>query len=745
MKLTFQTQLLITYPLLVVLSIAGIAVTYYVLTKRDKHQESYQRIQIAFDIIFDDYANQRRTAMQRGDEFLQRETAFKWAARTYNQDHAQLKETSFLINYLVGVTTKLKELGYALSFDQLSLYGADKRLLAVYSHQADREILGGYIVSGAGNDTYVSLQDSAQLFSAQQNNTLPDNPLPEGVTATYAGIFPETTQVYPFSRDQRFGLILIAPLFHKEHLEGALIGEMFYTPEMVARYAALSKTDVNFFVGTQFSLGTLPAQTELSLSNLERLADCGNLQTNSETLRIFPVEIDQHGYYQGQCVLTNAQGPMGAITVSLSQDIEARAIRRILNSVAIISGLALAVAIGFALLTSRKMVRSINHLVAIIHNAAKGDLSHSTIVSTHDEIGILTQNLNQMFTYLQEMSRVAGRIAQGDLREDVTPRSEADVLGKAFQRMMAYLHHLASVAQGIAEGDLRHDVQPASAHDVLGKAFAQMKTIRHTLIEMVKGATHMQQASAGLHQISTQMAADANQTSQQASVASAHSEHISQNAMEVSSTAQEFAANIQEISHRVTEVLQVVTTAVDIANSAQTTISSLESHSEEIGQILKVITDVTQQINLLALNATIEAARAGEVGRGFTVVASEVKTLARETAQSAEGITHKIEAIQATSREATQAIKTMAQSIMQVHECMTAIARSIEEQTTATNQIVRSIADVADGNDEIAQTMTAVTGAAQRTSDRAASVKQAAEALAVLAEQLKHLLEIFKI
>jgi len=241
------------------------------------------------------------------------------------------------------------------------------------------------------------------------------------------------------------------------------------------------------------------------------------------------------------------------------------------------------------------------------------------------------------------------------------------------------------------------------------------------------------------------MAVDAEQTSQQVSVVSSNSQKISQGVGEVSATMEEFAATIRETSRNAADVLNVVASAVKIADSADTTISTLESHSQEIGAIVKVITTVAQQTNLLALNATIEAARAGEVGKGFAVVASEVKELARETTASAEDIIRKVEAIQTSSTDATASIKDMAQIIHRVHEFTNSIATSVEEQTAATNQISHNIANVAQGSEEIAQTIIEVAGVAQRTSERAASVKSAAAELTSLADQLQRLVETFKI
>ncbi len=362
-----------------------------------------------------------------------------------------------------------------------------------------------------------------------------------------------------------------------------------------------------------------------------------------------------------------------------------------------------------------------------------------------DEIGELKIAFHEMIVYLQDMAQVATRIATGDLKQEGISRSEDDVLGTAFQRMVVYLQDMASAAATIADGDLRIEVQPKTAHDVLGNAFQRMKSLRQTIKQVIIGIDQLKQASKELTQISSQMAVDAEQTSQQVSVVSSNSQEISQNVNEVSTTTEEFAANIREVSHTNHEVLRVATSAMNIVNSASMLIFSLKSSSEEIGNIVKLITTITQQTNILALNARIEAARAGEMGRGFAVVAGEVKDLARATTASAEDIIHKVEAIQANSKEVTDAVVQLSESIEQIHGLSDSIVSAVEEQASAINEISRNMADTAHGSDNITHTIGEVTDIAQRTSERAATVQEAAQELAGLAEQLRQFVEQFEI
>ena len=142
--------------------------------------------------------------------------------------------------------------------------------------------------------------------------------------------------------------------------------------------------------------------------------------------------------------------------------------------------------------------------------------------------------------------------------------------------------------------------------------------------------------------------------------------------------------------------------------------AKLGESSVEIGKVIKVITSIAQQTNLLALNATIEAARAGEAGKGFAVVANEVKELAKQTAKATEDIGQKIEAIQADTKGAVQAIGEISSVINQINDISNNIASAVEEQTVTTNEIGRNVTEAAKGTGDIAKNISGVANAASR-------------------------------
>ncbi|HMZ57482.1 MAG TPA: methyl-accepting chemotaxis protein [Leptospiraceae bacterium] len=176
---------------------------------------------------------------------------------------------------------------------------------------------------------------------------------------------------------------------------------------------------------------------------------------------------------------------------------------------------------------------------------------------------------------------------------------------------------------------------------------------------------------------------------------------VSSNIQTVAIATEEMSSNISQIVKAVTEASKVAGKAVESAKEANDTILKLGDSGVAIGKVINVITSIAQQTRLLALNATIEAARAGEAGKGFAVVATEVKELAKETAQATEDIRQKIEAIQLDTKNAVNAIAEIKKIIDQIHAIQGLIANSVEEQSVTTEDIAKNMSDAAVGSANI--------------------------------------------
>ena len=131
--------------------------------------------------------------------------------------------------------------------------------------------------------------------------------------------------------------------------------------------------------------------------------------------------------------------------------------------------------------------------------------------------------------------------------------------------------------------------------------------------------------------------------------------------------------------------------------------------------MIKLINGIAEQTNLLALNATIEAARAGEAGKGFAVVASEVKELAQETARATEDISRRVEAIQADTAGAVEAIGQISAVIGEINDFQATIAAAVEEQTATSNEMNRNVAEAAGGTRDITAAIGGLAAGTQET------------------------------
>ncbi|MBV8840292.1 MAG: methyl-accepting chemotaxis protein, partial [Alphaproteobacteria bacterium] len=162
-----------------------------------------------------------------------------------------------------------------------------------------------------------------------------------------------------------------------------------------------------------------------------------------------------------------------------------------------------------------------------------------------------------------------------------------------------------------------------------------------------------------------------------------------------------------------------------------------------IGDVVKLITAIAEQTNLLALNATIEAARAGEAGRGFAVVASEVKQLASQTAKATDEISTQISGMQAATQDSVAAIKEIGGTIGRISEIASTIAAAVEEQGAATQEIARNVSEAAKGTGQVATSIADVNRGAGETGVASSKVLSSAQSLSSESHHLRAEVEKF--
>jgi methyl-accepting chemotaxis protein len=255
-----------------------------------------------------------------------------------------------------------------------------------------------------------------------------------------------------------------------------------------------------------------------------------------------------------------------------------------------------------------------------------------------------------------------------------------------------------------------------------------------TATELAKNATELRENAVVMNE-------NAKKTSVESGVAAASSEQVSVGVQTVAASTEEMVASIREISRSSNESAEMSKSTLASAVETNRTIQQLGVSSQEIGNVIKVISSIAQQTNLLALNATIEAARAGDAGKGFAVVANEVKELAKQTAKATEDITNRIGAIQKDTQGAVEAIGGISRAMEKLNSISGAIAAAVEEQTATTNEVSRVIGESRKGVESITHTIREVSGAAVQSAQRCEETLRSSEVLSSLADKLRTLVK----
>ena len=335
---------------------------------------------------------------------------------------------------------------------------------------------------------------------------------------------------------------------------------------------------------------------------------------------------------------------------------------------------------------------------------------------------------------------------------------------------------LGQLVEGMRHSDLTRQIVLTS-EDEIGEAASAFNEynagLRRTFLDVAQGVQAMASSATELNALSGQIAdATANTSHKATSVATAAEEmtatsssvaegmdRASANLAQIADSSGQMTGSIDEIARNAGKARTVTLEASRNVDSISRLMTQLGDAAENIGAIVETITRISAQTNLLALNATIEAARAGTAGRGFSVVAQEIKDLAQKTAVATEDIKRRISGIQSATGSAVGDIHRITAVIQDVTAIVTSIAAAIEEQSMVSRDIAANLgqasAGVMDANRRVAETdqvshaiardITSVDQAAGAIAEGTSQVTVAADELARLAEKLDSLVSRFKV
>ncbi len=433
------------------------------------------------------------------------------------------------------------------------------------------------------------------------------------------------------------------------------------------------------------------------------------------------------------------------------------------SSLLLILFIATIIAVFFSVLIARFISSKIRILNSAAQKIAGGDITVNVNIQSEDEIGSLSrsfqkmvENIRHSMNEIEEKSKAAEKAAKEANEAQLAAKKQEDYLARSANAMLSEMDKFA-------EGDLTVSLKAENANDVIGKLFngfnASVANLREVMKNVTEVAALAASASAEISSTTEQLATGAQEQSAQTSDVATAVEEMTKTILATASNANNVSSSSKDVNEqarigvqKVNENKKGIQRIIGSAGKTGQIIASLAGKTDQIGEIARVIDDIANQTNLLALNAAIEAARAGEQGRGFAVVADEVRKLAERTTKATKEIAETISAIQKEAQEADNSMieakdavdagKTLTDEL---ESALVTILNSMKNLTLEIEQVAAASEEQSTTAEQISKNIELINSVTNETSNGITQIAKASEDLQQITENLNNQVGAFKV